>query len=315
MLRTFTEPCLSLLAIMAVTSVAQAQATRTFVSGLGSDSAACSRTAPCRSFQQAYNVVTAGGEVVALDSAGYGALNITKGVQIIAPPGVDAAVLATTGDAIDVNAGATDTVVLRGLRISGEGTGAQGVAATTFKDLHIEDCIVSGFTGIGIRGDVSGNKQYIYVNDTIVRDNGDNGLYFRSMSGGPLYVSIDHSRFENNAQNGLLTTDGAKTTISQSIASGNAGNGFLATAFNLAAELNCDGCTASANGTAGFNVSADFESAVVRAARSTATDNATGFSVESTNDGDATFESLQGTNLVRGNATQTSGTITSVTSP
>ena len=60
----------TLLVSVALCSTAQAQS-RTFVSGVGSDANACTRTAPCRTFQKAHDTVAAGGEVVALDAAGY----------------------------------------------------------------------------------------------------------------------------------------------------------------------------------------------------------------------------------------------------
>src|SRR5215467_8341508 len=94
---------------LSVTS-ASAQAQRTFVSGLGSDSNPCARTAPCRTFTQALLGTAAGGEVVVLDSAGYGAFTITQPVSIIAPPGVYAGISVFSGDGITITAGGSDTV-------------------------------------------------------------------------------------------------------------------------------------------------------------------------------------------------------------
>jgi hypothetical protein len=72
---------------------AQAQAPRTFVSAAGSDSNPCSFAAPCRHFQAAVNATTLGGEVDALDPAGYGPITISQAITIegqgwshIAPP-------------------------------------------------------------------------------------------------------------------------------------------------------------------------------------------------------------------------------------
>src|SRR5688572_24429167 len=75
---------------------------RTWVSGSGIDNATCGRTNPCRTFGAAITAVNPGGEVVVLDSAGYGPVAITKPVSIIAPPGVHAAVAPTAGAAIEV---------------------------------------------------------------------------------------------------------------------------------------------------------------------------------------------------------------------
>src|SRR5215471_13629595 len=79
---------------------------RTFVSGGGNDLNACSRTAPCRTFGHAISQTSVGGEVIVLDSAGYGAFTITQAVSIIAPPGIYAGISVFSGDGIDINAGA-----------------------------------------------------------------------------------------------------------------------------------------------------------------------------------------------------------------
>src|ERR671934_1739865 len=121
----------ALTALLAVTtsspakprSPARALATirRTFVSTSGSDANPCDRATPCRSFGAAIANTTAGGEVIVLDSGGYGPVTITKAVSIIAPPGIYAGITALSGDAIDVSAGTSDKVTLRGLTLNGIG--------------------------------------------------------------------------------------------------------------------------------------------------------------------------------------------------
>src|SRR5215471_667232 len=99
--------------------------TRVFVSGSGSDANPCTLAAPCRSFQQAHNTVLAGGEIVALDAAGYGPLNITKALTVTAI-GIEASITSnsTTPTAITINAGTSDVVTIRGLTlISGFSSG------------------------------------------------------------------------------------------------------------------------------------------------------------------------------------------------
>src|SRR5690348_12464365 len=112
----------SFLFVTMFSSIAAAQVTRTFVSGLGSDSNPCSRTAPCRTFSQALMGTGAGGEVVVLDSAGYGPFAITQAVSVTAPPGVYAGISVFSGDGIDIHAASTDAVILRGLTINNQGS-------------------------------------------------------------------------------------------------------------------------------------------------------------------------------------------------
>src|SRR5438105_182520 len=95
---------------------AQAQASRTWVSGLGNDANPCSRTAPCKTFAGAISKTAAGGEIDALDPGGFGAVTITKSITIDGGGGQVASVLVAGTNAIVVAAGATDKVILRNLR-------------------------------------------------------------------------------------------------------------------------------------------------------------------------------------------------------
>lgn len=67
--------CLSLLLAAAP---AQAQASRTWVSGVGDDANPCSRTAPCKTFAGTISKTAAKGEINVMDPGGYGAVTITK---------------------------------------------------------------------------------------------------------------------------------------------------------------------------------------------------------------------------------------------
>jgi hypothetical protein len=137
----------SILFVMLMFSSASAQAQRTFVSGLGNDANPCNRAAPCRNFVQAISGTSAGGEVVVLDSAGCGAIpSITQAVSITAPPGVYAGITVFSGDGIDINAGASDTVILRGLTINNQGSAGNGIVFNSGGTLRIESCVVNGFT-------------------------------------------------------------------------------------------------------------------------------------------------------------------------
>src|SRR5437870_2432939 len=108
---------LSLLSI-GITSLAHAQATRTWVSGVGDDVNPCSRTAPCKTFAGAISKTAAGGEIDALDPGGFGAVTITKAITIDGA-GTNASILASTTNGIVINAGAADVVILRNLSING----------------------------------------------------------------------------------------------------------------------------------------------------------------------------------------------------
>ena len=107
--------------------LAGAQASRTWVSGVGDDANPCSRTAPCKTFAGAISKTAAGGEIDALDPAGYGALTITKAITIDGGGGQVASVLVSGTNGIVVQAGPSDQVILRNLRFNGIGTGINGI--------------------------------------------------------------------------------------------------------------------------------------------------------------------------------------------
>ena len=107
------------------TAPAQAQATRTWVSGVGDDANPCSRTAPCKTFAGAISKTAPAGEINCLDPGGFGAVTITKAMSILCDAG-EAGVLVSGTNGIVVAAGAADVVYLKGLDIDGIGTGLNG---------------------------------------------------------------------------------------------------------------------------------------------------------------------------------------------
>ena len=118
---------------------AHAQATRTWVSGVGDDANPCSRTAPCKTFAGAISKTAAGGEINVLDPGGFGAVTITKSITIRSDH-IEAGVLVSGTNGIIVNAGATDRVVLEGLDIEGLGTGLNGVQVLRAGNVTIIRC-------------------------------------------------------------------------------------------------------------------------------------------------------------------------------
>src|SRR5581483_10257285 len=104
--------------LLACSTLAQAQATRTWVSGVGDDANPCSRTAPCKTFAGAISRTAAGGEISVLDPGGFGAVTITKSITI-SGDGTLAGILAATVNGIIVNAGVNDIVDTRNIAING----------------------------------------------------------------------------------------------------------------------------------------------------------------------------------------------------
>src|SRR5437879_3163610 len=124
---------------------AQAQATRTWVSGVGDDANPGTRTAPCKTFAGAISKTEAGGEIDVLDAGGFGALTITKAITLDGA-GTFASVLASGTAAINVAAGANDVMTLRNLSIHGFGSTLDGFHFTSGAALHLENCAIFNFS-------------------------------------------------------------------------------------------------------------------------------------------------------------------------
>src|SRR5262245_60054141 len=101
----FSAACAAVLLVCAQMP-AHAQASRTWVSGLGDDAMPCSRSAPCKTFAGAIGRTIAGGEISVLDPGGYGPVTITKSISIFSDSGSgEAGILANGVNGIIVAAG------------------------------------------------------------------------------------------------------------------------------------------------------------------------------------------------------------------
>lgn len=228
--------------VVAATTMLSAQASRTWVSGVGDDVNPCSRTAPCKTFAGAISKTAAGGEIDALDPAGYGAVTITKAITIDGGGGQVASVLVSGTNGIVVQANAsTDVVILRNLRINGIGTGLNGIQFLSGKALGVENCVVFGFTQNGINIASSGGR--VWITNSDVTNNAGHGVSVVSTAA--TSVSIDHSRLELN-NFGVLAGSNSKVTVTNSSSSLNA-FGYVAQPAAGTGELDIQNSTASLN--------------------------------------------------------------------
>ena len=181
--------------VFAFGSAAQAQAFRTWVSGVGDDANVCSRTAPCKTFTGAISKTTAGGEVNILDSSGYGFVTITKSITIDGA-GAFASILAASGTTgITINAGATDVVTIRNLSVNGVGTGLDGIRFTSGKALNIDNVKIFGFTGDGIEVNKTASGA-LNIEESVISDCAGAGIRIASSSGAVSTV-VGRTRIHN----------------------------------------------------------------------------------------------------------------------
>ena len=177
--------------MVAFSSVASAQATRTWVSGVGDDANPCSRTAPCKTFAGAISKTASPGEIDCLDPGGFGAVTITKSITIDCDPG-PGSILASGTQGIVINALTTDTIVIRNLNINGAGTtlGTNGINVITAKAVLLHEVDIERFSNscINIATAVANTVQ-VQVEDTRMMNCGNSAI----AAGQGAKVNVTHS--------------------------------------------------------------------------------------------------------------------------
>jgi hypothetical protein len=194
--------------------------TRTWVSGVGDDLNPCSRTAPCKTFAGAISKTAAAGEINCIDPGGFGAVTITKAITISCE-GVTAGVLASAGGSgIVVNAGASDTVYLKGLDIEGVGVGFKGINFVAGGSLFVDTCVIRNFgaaNGLGIAFNPSTSASLTVVN-SIVQHNGNGatggGIQISPTGAGVAKANLNNVTVTKNTV-GVAAVGSAATTVLQ----------------------------------------------------------------------------------------------------
>ena len=271
-----------------------AQATRTWVSGVGDDANPCSRTAPCKTFAGAISKTAAAGVISVLDPGGFGAVTITKAITIDGG-GVEGSIVGALTNGVIVNTAATDHVVLRNLTIYGVGSGLTGIRVLNSSGhVTVQNVTVSGFA-TGLEFNTPGK---LYVYDSFFQDNTTFGVVVKQGRG-----TLDRVRFDNNGNDAVRSIDGAKTSVRASTASGHTNVAY--SAVGAGSVLSVDDCTATNNA---YGMGSMW-GAAMQIGNSTIVSNTTqGVYV----DASSTLVSLGG-NRFAGNATN--GTFTSTTPP
>ena len=255
------------IAFIGFTSPSFAQATRTWVSGVGDDANPCSRTAPCKTFAGAISKTVANGEINCLDPGGFGAVTITKSITI--------------------DCSATFGSVLRGLAINGGGTtpGINGIRFISGRSLVLEDLFIqnqNGGTGISLQP--AGNAEF-YAENVTVTDGATGILMQPTGAGGVIRAMLRNVRSQNNSGVGLRVDSTGNTSA----------NGITVFADKSSFSGNSDGITVNSTaagtqaiamitdtnifGNTNVGVSANGLNARIRIANSTITTNGTGASI------------------------------------
>ena len=227
--RFVIQVCLSLLLLLGASS-AFAQATRTWISGVGDDVNPCSRTAPCKTFAGAISKTASGGIIDVLDPGGFGAVTITKPITLESVGNVGS-ILASGTNGVVINVpGATATVVIRGLSIDGAGTtlGTNGVRVLAVGKLIIEDSTIENFSSNGVDFESSTANSQLVINNTTINSitNGSinaAGVFVQSAGAA---ATLNRARITQNNY-GVFVRNGTVSAI-QSVISANSVNNVRA---------------------------------------------------------------------------------------
>lgn len=228
----------------AFASMANAQASRTWVSGVGDDANPCSRTAPCKTFAGAISKTAACGEIDALDPGGYGAVTITKSITIDGT-GTFASILASLVTGITINAAATDVITIRGISINGFCNGLRAMNILQAQTVNIEDCVMFRFAGPGIRVSET-NDINLNIRNTVIRDNTGAGLDLTTTTG-LVKVSATNSSFNGNSH-GIHAKGNARVTATHCMFARNTGDGVRAEGIGGVGVVNLSNSASANNG-------------------------------------------------------------------
>jgi hypothetical protein len=244
---------------------AHAQATRTWVSGVGDDANPCSRTAPCKTFAGAISKTATAGEIDCLDPGGFGALTITKAITLNCVSALGSVLVSGT-PGISIASSTTGVVVLRNLQLIGVGTGTIGVSIAGGTVVSIENCVITQFSQQGIKDSRTAGNTKLFVRNTIISHNGSTGISL--VATGPNFAEISDTSSINNLY-GVAAGSGNTATVQRSVLSGNTTAGVETDAGGVV-DLDNTAITGNTTGAQVFGT--------IRLSNSDVTGNTTGFS-------------------------------------
>ncbi len=231
---------------LALTVTAHAQNNRSFVATTGNDTNNCTSAAYCRTFARALAVTNSGGEVVVVNSGGYGPFTITQPVTITAI-GIAASITQTTAGQNAITINTTGNVTITGLNLNGGGTGNDGILLENGV-LRLYGMQIQNFAQNGIEvysPGIGGYSGVLSIYDSKVSGNGNSGLF----TGSPTYVH--NTAFDRNRDGGAVSTGGFLAIADSSAqynSSGFVADGGTIVLDNDSSTLNTYGLTAMSGG-------------------------------------------------------------------
>lgn len=276
-LQCITAVVLSLL----VNSSLLAQATRTWVSGVGDDANPGSRTAPCKTFAGAISKTAAGGEINCIDPGGFGAVTITKSITIDGS-GTFASILGSGTNGIVVNAGAADVVTIRNISINGAGSGLNGIRFIAGGTLNIENCTIFNFSQKGVDFQPAGASRLV-IKKSVIRTNANavngGGVFVAAGAAGSAAVTLYDVRLNGNTF-GVQANLRSNVVVRKCVIIDSSGNGVFASG-NASTPINVFVEDTLISGSGARGIRSDGSMSTVRISNDTIVHNFTGLAVNS----------------------------------
>jgi hypothetical protein len=199
------------IAAISFVSPASAQASRTWVSGTGDDVNPCSRTAPCKTFAGAISKTAASGEINCLDSAGYGAITITKSMTLKCQGVVGSVLVSGVNGIVVSGTAATDHVVIEGLEVEGIGTGLNGIQIVGGGFVEVLSTSIRHFTQNGVNVVGTAGLRVNVDSSTIVNNAG--GVNVQGAAGAANSALVTRSVLDQNSSFGLQVNGAANSAF------------------------------------------------------------------------------------------------------
>ena len=208
------KPFSSLIAILLVglATSAAAQATRTWVSGVGDDANPGSRTAPCKTFAGAISKTAAKGVINVLDPGGFGTVTITKSITIDGS-GVEGHILGAGVNGININAASDDVVILRNLQFEGVGTGLAGIKISSAGAVYLENCRIEGFQKGVVETTSAATGTQIFLRDCLIQECSGEGVSLAPAAGAASAALLENTRIEG-CGSGITVADRGRAVLS-----------------------------------------------------------------------------------------------------
>jgi hypothetical protein len=281
---------------LAFAVTAEAQAPRTWVSGVGDDVNPCSRTAPCKTFAGAISKTAPAGEISVLDPGGFGTVTITKSITINGE-GTLAGIASSGTTGIIINALPTDEIIIKNISIHGNETGLEGIRYIAGGQVTLQNVTISGIQGTAassnaIDVNLTADGRLIARNVSIT--NCESGIR-ASTSAGTLRLELDEVRIENTDGHGLEAISNVQGVVSRSMFVNNAFSGLRSSGGT--SVLSVDKSTFMGNN---VGISTGAANARVRLSDSVIVNNTTGISIFA-----GSFVESTGLNRVAGNGATT----------